>query len=97
MRHEHVNNQLPIKKKTKEFLKGFLKGLIKFWNTNKAATLTYIILNLKESEQHESGYDLEMKFCDLSLILWEQVPFRKHMNIYTDTMMWRFFYLYSIS
>ena len=25
----------------------------------------------KESEQHESGYNLEIKFCDLSLILWE--------------------------
>ena len=27
------------------------------------------------SDQHESGYNLEMKFCDLSLILWEQISF----------------------
>ena len=42
-----------------------------------------------ESEQHESGYNLEMKFCDLSLILWEQVSYIQNMesplrhNIYT--------------
>ena len=28
-----------------------------------------------ESEHHESAYNLEMKFCDLSLILLEQVTY----------------------
>ena len=37
--------------------------------------MIYKLYNFKalESGQHESGYNLEMTFCDLSLILWEQV------------------------
>ena len=27
------------------------------------------------SEQYESGHNFEIKFCDLSFILWEQVSF----------------------
>ena len=45
-----------------------------FWTPNEATTLTYYIsFSSLESEQHEYGNNLEMKFCDLSLILWEQV------------------------
>ena len=47
-----------------------------FWTPNEAATLTYYIsVKSLESEQHEYGNNLDMKFCDLSLILWEQVSF----------------------
>ena len=48
-----------------------------FWTPNKAATLTYKIPCFKalKSEQHKSGYNLEMKFCNLFLILWEQVSY----------------------
>ena len=44
------------------------------------------------SEQHESGNNLEMKFCDLSLILWEQVSYVQRFSItdlvWLDDLTW---------
>ena len=45
-----------------------------FWTLNKAATLAYYIsFKSLEFEHHESAYNFQIKFCDLALILWEQV------------------------
>ena len=47
-----------------------------FWIPNKPTTLTCnISFESLVSEQHKPGYNLKMKFCDLSLLLWEQVSF----------------------
>ena len=46
-----------------------------FWTLNNAATLTYDksfkCLEFEQFEQHEYGNNLEIKFCDLSFILWK--------------------------
>ena len=53
--------------------KGISAGNNGFWTTNAATLIYYTSYESLESEQQNSGYNLKMKFCNLSLILWKQV------------------------
>ena len=56
---------------------GISQGNNGFWIPNEAANMTYNIISFQsfKFEKHEPGYNLNIKFCNLSLILWEQVSY----------------------
>ena len=56
--------------------KGISQGSNGFGTPNKVGTVAYYKpFQSLESEHHESAYYFQMKFCDLSPILWEQVSY----------------------
>ena len=56
--------------------KGISQGNNRFLDPQQVVTLTYnTSFESLESEHPESGYNLEMKLYNLSLILWEQISY----------------------